>query len=63
MSDCTEIKMSKLNCYFCEHDECPQCGKYLLTTKYGCPYWDTDDGEEWFQTREGEENEEEEGEE
>ena len=52
--------MSKLNCYFCEHDECPQCGKELLTTKNGCPYWDTDDGEEWLQKDDEEGDDEEE---
>lgn len=50
--------MNKLSCYFCEHDECSRCGRDLLTTKDGCPYWDTD-GEEWFPIK-GEDDEEEE---
>ena len=50
--------MSKLNCYFCEHDECPMCGRDHLTSKDGCPYWDTDDGEEWFEIKDNEEENE-----
>ena len=28
----------KFNCYYCEHYDCPRCGRDIFTTKDSCPY-------------------------